>query len=283
MHTITRNLREGKRTFSIFTKQEADSQNLQYVGWRKVRPGEWALTDDQFVAECLKRKTYHRRGRPVDFVMLSFAARWDTPSTRFTFQDHYDTGVFGYVTSPRSWIEREAGKTRTKVMVREYVRMVLARDVDYTKLGLIYRKDQRIPAASVRRILKQETIKQMVSQEMEAKLKEAGIDVNYVFDLYKKAVMVAEEEGDAASIVKVAQDLAEILDVKPKKATITRVLTGQVTKEIEGDIERESKLLEAREELPVNPLEVREAKFSDIPEPTPDPERNPESESAPTV
>ncbi len=264
MDTITRKLPTGERSFRVLTQAEADAEGIGYVSWREVEPGGWALTDDGYVTECVDVKRYVRKGRPRNLVKLSFAMRWNGPGVKFEWTPHRDSGYIGSILTPRSWIETEVRRGRTKRMIKAYAAMLLNRNVDFDKLGAMYRKDQKIPRATVKRILKQEVVKQMVSEELETQMKEAGLSVKYVLDLYKTAAEQAKTDMDAEAMLKAANSLAELLDMKPKK--VQRTLTASETftrHNLEGDIERESKSLSLSEVRPAEPLAVAGVRSAD--------------------
>ena len=59
MFTITINHNDvGKTVYSIRTIEEADSENIEYLHWQKAETGDYALTDDDFVAKVIKKKKY---------------------------------------------------------------------------------------------------------------------------------------------------------------------------------------------------------------------------------
>ena len=63
--------------------------------------------------------------------------------------------------------------------------MLLSGDkVDFDKLGQIYRPDQKIPAATVRRFLKQKVSKDMVEQKLKELLAEKSINKEFALDNY---------------------------------------------------------------------------------------------------
>ena len=58
----------------VLSKFNADEDGVKYVPWKSAKPGNWALTDDDFVALCVKRQSYtDKRNRQRDLITLSFA------------------------------------------------------------------------------------------------------------------------------------------------------------------------------------------------------------------
>jgi hypothetical protein len=59
MFTITINHNDiGSTDYLIYSKEEAFVENIDFKHWQKAQEGEWALTDDGYVAKVIKRKEY---------------------------------------------------------------------------------------------------------------------------------------------------------------------------------------------------------------------------------
>jgi hypothetical protein len=103
-------------------------------------------------------------------LTFPYARLWDWRSQSLRWEPQKESGKF-FDTSSKSWQEREAGKTRTRNVVTLYVQQMLAGKLDYEMLGRAYRPDQKIPAATARRLFRQDKIQEMVCQELGATLK----------------------------------------------------------------------------------------------------------------
>lgn len=135
-------------------QEEADAEAVPYSPWRQVHPGEWALTDDGFVCVCLCLQEFkERNGRIRRLFTFPLGRIWDSRKVRLDFMERHEVGNWS-ATSAKSWLEIEAKRSRTKTAVSLYVRQVLTNGKpDYEALGKVYRPDQRIPAATFRRLL----------------------------------------------------------------------------------------------------------------------------------
>lgn len=244
MDLIRRKLRSGVRLFEVLTIEEARTRNLVVVPWREGKGGDWVSTDDGYVCECLDRKVYRRDNQVL--MVLAFCRQWVRGST-LNYLDYKKSGHFGG-TSPRSWQEVESGRTRTKLMVKTFVQMLLSRSVDYVKLGTIYRQDQTLPGATARRLLKQEVIRKMVDAEMEKVLTEKGITRGSVLDMYLEAAQLARAVSNPTALKSVATELADFLEMKPRqvKQIDSAEFTG-IDRQISDGIEKETKLKLSRE------------------------------------
>ena len=60
MYNITINHKKGEkiRTYTVYQKQEADEEQVRYVYWKKAEIGDYALSDDGYVAKVLNKAEY---------------------------------------------------------------------------------------------------------------------------------------------------------------------------------------------------------------------------------
>jgi hypothetical protein len=212
---IVRDLRTGRRTFRVYTKEEADEAGIQYKPWEHGRAGDWVLSDDGYVAECYLCREYRKVSKKgkirVDrFVRLAFGAYWINKNTKCEYGLRKMTGDYS-TTRPQSWGEREARRKHVKHVIRLYARMWFNNTVDLAKLGRIYAPKQRIPEASFRRLLRQPEIKEMVNRELKQIFRDNGIDEKYVLELYKNVARKAGEKENLSTLLRVADTLADML------------------------------------------------------------------------
>ena len=60
----------------------------------------------------------------------------------------------------RRWIKYELGKTKTKLVIKAYVRQLVSGKIEWEKLGMMYRPDQKQPVWTLKRLLKQDLFNQ---------------------------------------------------------------------------------------------------------------------------
>ena len=60
MYEITINHNKGNKTrvYKVYKKDEADKDELKYVHWKKAEIGDYALSDDDYVAKVINRIKY---------------------------------------------------------------------------------------------------------------------------------------------------------------------------------------------------------------------------------
>ena len=112
--------------------------------------------------------------------------------------------------------------TRTKNLVNAYVgQLTSTRKVDYNQLGMIYRPDEQNPAATVRRVLKQEVIKKMVEKKLREVLSDKGINSSSVLDTMLEGLDIARNKQDVTNMIKISDVFMDLLEMKPSKKIIT--------------------------------------------------------------
>ncbi len=218
MEHVTRRVRGRIDTFDILTRQEADERGIAHRPWRDCAAGSWGISDDGYVSLCLQAIEYRdRSGHSRRLFTFPYARVWGYKSTKLEWLKRKASGNYHDV-SNLSWQEREARTTRTRNAVKLYVTQMLSGKIDYDELGRVYRPDQAVPAATVRRLFKEERIQQMIDQELARILKEKGITKAFVIDKILKAMEVAEAKGDARSILGGADRLGPLVGVKADEA-----------------------------------------------------------------
>ena len=68
MITITKKLKRNNfqpQTFRVYTKAEAKGKGLKWKHWGEAKEGEYGISDDGYVAECIYRKVY---GEKVEYT-----------------------------------------------------------------------------------------------------------------------------------------------------------------------------------------------------------------------
>jgi hypothetical protein len=235
MIEIKRNIGGVNRSFEVYTK---DDTPHEYVYWKEGYPGDWCISDDGYIGECLERKDYKTR----TFVKMSHGCGWVTPTDKFMFEPNYSANIY-YSVKPRHWVETEARKQRTQRTVAAYVQMMLSnKGIDWGTLGNIYRPDEQRPDKTVKRLFKQEKIKSMVDKKLEELLADKGITEGKILDLYNNALNMAEAKNDVGNYLRAVEKLTDMLDMMPSKKITTNTVeldyTGDIMDAIEGEDKR---------------------------------------------
>jgi len=242
---IKRRINGKTGKYPVYTKEQAQDKKLDYIYWRQAEIGDWGLTDDGYVAECYDRKNYtDKNGRVKTFVKLTCGVGWDSGFSKINFLTNHEYGVYSKTNPKRTWDAEESGKVRAKNTVAAYAQMVFEDGkVDYDALGKIYRPDQKVPTATVRRFLKQKVAKRMVEKKIKELLLDKAINKEFAVDNILRALTMAENKGDVNNFLKANDYLMDLLEMKPSKQMITDTIQVDMTKQIADTIAKEEKKL----------------------------------------
>ena len=167
--------------------------------------------------------------------------------------ENHKYGVYSKTNPKRSWVDEESGTSRAKNTVNAYANMLLdSKAVDFHALGQIYRPDQDIPAATVRRILKQKTAKRMVEKKVKELLSDKAINKEFALDNIIRALQMAESKGDVNNFLIANDYIMDLLEMKPNKQLITDTVQVDMTKQIADTIAKEEKKLTLQRKSEVN-------------------------------
>lgn len=248
MITIQRRLKINNFQEVDYEVFKAEDFTLKHKPWKECKEGEWGLSDDGYVAQCLAVKTY---ASGVEMT-YPYGKQWVTKTSKLEFLPHWETKSFNSV-STKSNMELELQKRRSKDVLEAYMTYIMAgKTPDFDKLGQMYRPDQKKPAWTVKRLLKTKGMKQMIKDKMKEVLTERGIDEGYVLDTIKDAIGVAKVNEDPGNMIKAAKELSDYLDMKPKVKTQTESIEMDLSHQIEANFEKQTKKLTATktQELP---------------------------------
>ena len=136
---------------------------------------------------------------------------WLPYKAEFSYIRRKETGSF-HASTDKPWQEREAKKQRVKRTVRAYIDMFLQyQKIDWDRLGDIYRPDQEIPAATVKRLFKEPKITELVAQGIREIMLNEGIDKTSVITKFEAAYIIAEENEEPGHMIAVAKEYAKML------------------------------------------------------------------------
>lgn len=237
--TITKNLKQAngsmkKYEFKIYTQQEADELKIEYVDWKKSKNWDYVLSDDGWVSQRYRGKIYKNGKANNEHIVVPFGEYWSNSNRqgmKMLYEERRGTGRYSY-TRPKTWIEHEMNTKRLKKFVTAYAMQWLTRkEIDYRELGMIYRKDQKIPEATAKRLIKQKEVIKMVEDELVKLMAGKGIDKEWVINIMKDAVDMAREKKEPDIMLKAAKDFRAMLGMDN-----TKKLTHTESVEITGDL-----------------------------------------------
>lgn len=244
MDNIKRRIGGKLRSFDIYSKDEADKKGFAYISWKYANEGDYALSDDGYVGECLSRKVYtDKKGRTKTFIKCAHGVQWVTNMGKFMYEPNKEAGIYSHV-KPSRWEDKEARTTRAKNAVTAYVTdIVKGEKPDWEMIGKIYRPDQKCPEATVRRLFKKQRIVDMVEKKLKEILIDKGISQELALDLQIEAIDMARKKGDISNLLKVSETFMDLLNMKPGKVVTTDTMEIDMSNTIIDAIEKEDKKL----------------------------------------
>lgn len=221
--------------YPIMTKQEADEREEEYVHWKDAVPGEMAISDDNYVAVCLKRNKYKNSIE----ITMPYGRMWVSKKAKLLYEPHRNTEQYSQ-SGTRTWQERESSLQRTKNAVKLYVDMLLGSGkIDWLQIGNAYRPDQEKPDVTARRLFKQKRIKGMVDTKIQEYLDERELNQGDVLDVIAEAITIARTNGDPSNMLRGAEQYIKIMDMLPSKTQQVDTLQIDVSKKILDEIATE--------------------------------------------
>ena len=263
MDIIYRKLNKQSKTFTIYTKDEAERRGICYIYWKDADKGDLAISDDGYVGECLDRMVYtDKKSRTKTFVKCDHGVGWVTNTGKFMYLPNKAANCYSYV-KPTHWADKEAGKTRTKNAITAYIADITSGNKpDWEQIGKIYRPDEKYPEATARRLFKQKRIQTMVEEKLQKILINKGITQDQVLDLQLEALEIARNKGDVSNFLRVTENFMDLLQMKPGKKVTTDTVEIDLTNKMTDTIEQEDKRvkLQRKEEVPYEKDKSRDSK-----------------------
>ena len=231
---------KGKKTIlPVYTEKEAKDKGIAYKPWRKCSKGEYGISDDGYVSECIYMRSYE--GQRNKYANFGFGVSWVNKYSSIKYEENKAYRTYGKINPSSTWQDREAKSLRGKRAVEAYVTQLLSDEpINWDIIGRIYRTDQKVPAATVRRLFKEEKIKKMIDKKIEEVLTNKGITKEFVCDINLDALELAKTKGDAGIMHRIGGTFADWLGMSAGKKIVTDRIEMDMTKQIEETIGKET-------------------------------------------
>tara|TARA_B100001094_G_C18163752_1_gene790817 strand:+ start:392 stop:1162 length:771 start_codon:yes stop_codon:yes gene_type:complete len=230
----------GKQTYNIYTKDEADTEEVSYNYWKEAEKGEYALTDDNYVAKVIQKKRYEAdNGVTSYYVRMPFGYAFHSP--KYPNQKlKADGRVSNHTMSGKPQLEVRKGTQEWKNLAMVYsvcFDMELAID---TVLDNPTDNKKR----TVKRWMRTQEFKSMVKDELKEVLSEKGHNRSKTIDLLDEALEMARKKGDITNFLRVAENIQDMLGMKDKTVTQTTTqLEATATRKLLDEINEEEQHL----------------------------------------
>ena len=239
MYTINIHHKGDKEvtSYSIYRKEEADEEKLSYKYWREAKEGDYALSDDKYVAKVITKSTY----KPTSiYIRLAYG---------YTFYNPNYTTV-RLLASGRKSNNTISGKTQWEVLSggqkMKNLAMVYAQTMDYNKaINHVLDNPTNNQMIMWKRRMKKEKFKDMVRDELQKLLEDHGLTEGFTLDLLEETIKKARDKGDVTNLMRAVDNLQDMHGMKEKHLvkTVESIEATSNVKLIDELREEEDKLI----------------------------------------
>ena len=240
----------GKTNYNVYREEEAKKEGLDYVHWKEAQQGEWAVSDDGYVALVIKRKEYRDKPNKKTNVYIRFPWGYNFFNPNGNSQPLLVKGrKSAYTLTGKPYMEVLAGQEKMKTLAMTYVKSKFNTDLAIDMaFGVVSDRQRR----RWRRMMKSEVFQKMKSEELNKLLDSHELTQDYTIELLKQTIEVAKNKGDVTNLMRAVDNLQDMHGMKDKHIVkTTQRLEATSTKQLVDDIFEEEKLLaEKIEEKP---------------------------------
>ena len=241
MYTITINHRDGNtKTYKIFRKEEAEKEGIDFVYWKEAQKGDYAISDDNYVAYVINRTEYKTKAK--DSIYFRFPWGYTFYNPKYKTKKLKVAGRKSNTTlTGKRPIEVITGKDYMKnlAMVR-----ALLHD-DNLAIDWVFGSTTPSEHRKYKRYMKSEAFKKMVREELSQYLTDHDLTEDYTLELLKEGIEIAREKKDVPGIMRAVENLQDMHGMKDKHLvkTTERLEAHSSTKLIDELREEESSLI----------------------------------------
>ena len=246
---------------TVLTKQQAEERGLKWkTRWPDCEVGDYFLTGDDFVIQCLKREMLYRNPNKSGSGYRTLRSTF--PNNRRLFlRQHIDSKRFDKTKGRFEWNKYNTScKERArwpwkKADMKKFARLIIRGQDDWAAFLMVYgRHRARINEDKMlmRVVLRSEEFKTMLNDEGKKLLEERGINQVTAVDLIEKAVTLARTSKSPDRVLKVFDRVVELLGMENKGDT------GETSFDVIASMEK-ALLTESTEGSNGGSMEVQEA------------------------
>tara|TARA_R110000824_G_scaffold182710_2_gene363758 strand:- start:840 stop:1622 length:783 start_codon:yes stop_codon:yes gene_type:complete len=244
----------GPTDYTIYLSGEAIEKDIDFDYWQDADEGQYALTDDGYVAKIIKKKEYTDiQGRKSFYYRLPFGyIMWDSkyPNKKLNCGGR----ITNTTMTGKKWLEVRCNSDDYQDLAF-WAAVTENRDV---AIDRVYGSVSVSKRRKLKRHMRTESFKTMKRDEAQKMLADNMMDADYFIDLMKQGVEIALKKEDVGGIRGFVSDGMEIHGMKDKETvTVTDRLEAVQTRALIDNInQEENKLIATRkQEVPVETIE----------------------------
>ena len=231
-------------TYTIYRAKEAKENDITYKYWKDADTGDYAISDDDFVAKVISRREYADNSTGTNIYLrfpwgyTFFSPKY--PSKRLKVRGRKtNTTLTG-----KSYIEVQSGQDKMKNLSAMFA---IKPDYDLAiewALGAVTDSERR----KWKRTMKSEVFKKMVREERQKLLQDHELTEDYTFELMKDTIELAKEKKDVTNLLRVVENLQDLHGMKDKDMvkTVDKLEVGSASRLIDELREEEQHLVATR-------------------------------------
>ena len=227
---------KGRVNYTIYSKEEADAKSIPYKHWKDAKIGEYALSDDNYVAEVIQRKEYTAKNG-VDNIYIRVPWGYTFYAPKYSAPDFVTKGRLSNSTlSGKPQLEVRKGSEEWKALAIAYSTCFKA-DL---AIDIAFPDSTPNKKRTMKRWMKTQEFKSMVKDELKGLLAEKGYGESDIIDLLSEAQTMAKDKKDVTNFIRVIENIQDMLGMRDKtvvkttdtiQATATRKLLDEIAEE----------------------------------------------------
>jgi hypothetical protein len=231
-------------TYTIYRSGEAKQKDIEFKYWKDAETGEYAISDDDYVAKVISRREYTgNRGFSNIYLRFPWGYTFFSPkypSKKLNVKGRKTNTTF----TGKSYIEVQSGQDKMKNLSAMFA---LKPDYDLAiewALGAVTDSERR----KWKRTMKSEVFKTMVREERQKLLQDHELTEDYTFELMKETIELAKEKKDVSNLMRVVENLQDLHGMKDKDMvkTVDKLEVGSASRLIDELREEEQHLIATR-------------------------------------
>ena len=242
MYTINIDHKDkGLTTYTVYRKEEADKEGLKYVYWKMADVGQYAISDDKYVAKVINRKEYPSNHNK-DNIYLRFPWGYTFFNPKYASKQLKVSG--------RKTNTTLSGKPALEVKSKQDMMKNLAKAYSVTwdynlALDMVLGSYTPSEFKKWKRMMKTEVFDKMIKEELADLLTDHGLDKTYTLELFSKVIEMASDKKDVTNLMRAVENLQGMHGMKDKQLVKTTESIEAIsnTKLIDELREEEDKLI----------------------------------------
>ena len=245
MYTINIDHRQdGITTYQVYRQEEADKEGIEYKYWKDATQGDYAVSDDGYVAKVISRREYDSN-HDIKNIYIRFPWGYTFYNPKYPTKKLKASGRKSNTTfTGKSRIEVQSGQDKLKNLAAMFA---LKPDYDLAvdwALGSTTPEERR----RWKRTMKSEVFKQMVREELQKLLSDHGLTEDYTLDLLTETIDKAKNKSDVTNLLRAVENLQDMHGMKDKHLvkTVDTIEAHSNTKLLDELIEEEQRIIAQR-------------------------------------